>query len=87
MAQQEHEYPIVTCDAHPGVREPGYMRCNHINKPTDVFYFEKATESALGVISCEECTEHFDERAWVLTHFVPACAQGLREAGYNLEVQ
>lgn len=76
------KYPIVECDAHPGVSEPGYMVCNHIKKPTDVAYLDLATEDKLGCISCQTCEALSPmTNDQMFKNFYVCCAAGLKENG------
>jgi len=74
-------YPIVGCEKYPEVREAGYLVCEHVGNPGDVEFFEPATETSMGVISCKSCPEETDPKRQIY-HFSVSCASCLRSAGF-----
>jgi hypothetical protein len=63
-------YPMVACDAHPGIREPGYAVCNHVINGTPIGWKNLATKTELGTIACWACYAMKDQPGYILKHFV-----------------
>lgn len=80
---QRKEYPIVECDHHLGISEPGYMICKHIDKAEDIAFCELATPEKLGCLACQQCADNpYMPSDEMHTKFIVCCAQGLRDLGY-----
>jgi hypothetical protein len=83
------EYPLVTCEGHPGVSEPGYMACVHVSGAAGaaVAHVEAPTAERLGVICCAACLERCGDTDYVLANFILCCARCAFEYGLTPVVQ
>jgi len=67
-SEGRYPYPFVECNHHPGPQE-GYGICIHVMGGAAVGYFEHASETEIGIISCELPAESHGPKDLVL-----ACA-------------
>lgn len=74
------DYPNIYCAEHDKTA-PGYMICKHVNGPADVDYFEAASKTNLGVVSCVVCADHHEDREYVLENYITACEDSLKIMG------
>lgn len=90
MIQGKPIYPIIICDSHPDLREPGYIVCPHILHSTaPVAFFEKADESSMGLVLCGACvTEGSAGSGDALFNkgFRCVCAHACRDQGWDKAV-
>ena len=86
MKKRKPTFPIIVCDAHPGLREPGYLVCPHVLAHTAaVAHFALATSETLGEVLCEKCIgvreDLYDQG------FRCCCAHAIRDEGWDRATQ
>lgn len=78
---REHPFPLVECDDHPGIVEPGYAVCIHVVRDgAPVAHFVRATDTALGEVLCIGCSRESEVSPGNL---LLSCAPGVRESGWD----